>query len=173
MIKFKDEVFWDYFIHPETGMITDEHGNVKTQHLYDGYMWVFIHSNAMQVHCIQAHTAWGYTKGFDAHHRDGNKLNNDLYNLEYLPHEKHSSITHKGKIISEAERKHHSEVMKGHEPPNKGKKMSEEQKHKLSEIKKGKPSPFKGRHLSDEVKKKLSDAHKGKKYKPRKLHLMP
>ena len=93
MIRYRNEVFWDYFIHPQTGMITDEFGNVVEQHFAGDRMYVNIHGRGRRVHQIQAHTAWGYKEGCDVHHRDGNPLNNDLYNLEYITHGAHSSIT--------------------------------------------------------------------------------
>lgn len=39
----------------------------------------------------------GIPSNYVVHHRDGNKLNNKLDNLELLPHEEHLSLHHKGK----------------------------------------------------------------------------
>jgi len=151
MIRYRNEVFWDYFIHPQTGMITDEFGNVVEQHQdVRGYFFVRINSAQFIVHCIQAHTAWGYKEGFDVHHRDENKLNNDLYNLEYLPHGKHASLTNKGKVVSKETKNKISKSLIGN-------KHSEETKKKMSEAKKGRSWP-----KSEDWKKKMSEAKKGK-----------
>jgi hypothetical protein len=38
------------------------------------------------------------------HHKDGNKLNDEISNLQKISHSKHNSLHHKGKIISEETR---------------------------------------------------------------------
>ena len=51
----------------------------------------------MDVHCIQAHTKWGYNPDNDVHHKDDNKLNNALDNLDYsMSRSEHLSKTNKG-----------------------------------------------------------------------------
>lgn len=60
------------------------------------YLGVSINGIKMHVHCIQVHTAFGYIEGWDVHHINGNKKNNYLGNLEYIPHDEHVRITNKG-----------------------------------------------------------------------------
>lgn len=82
---------------------------------------------------------------------------NDYYNVSpneliFLTKSEHSSLHHKGKVVSEESKKKMSEVRKG----RKYKPHSEETKKKMSLAQKG-------RKLSEEHKKKLSESHKGKK----------
>ena len=71
----------------------------------------------------------------------------------------------KGHVVSEEQRRQHSEFMKGRTPWNKGKTgiYSEETKKKMSEAKKGKTSNRKGGHLSEEHINKLKEAWKRRK----------
>ena len=100
MIRYKDKVFDEYFIDPETAVITDKNGNIQHITRVHGRP-VFKH---MQVHRIQAYTAWGdYDSSiFDVHHLDDNKMNNSLSNLKLVEHDIHSSISNTGKPKSEA-----------------------------------------------------------------------
>ena len=170
MIRYKNKVFWDYFIHPETGMITDSAGNVLEEKVSSrGRPYVIIDGISMHVHCIQAHTKYGYIKGYDVHHQDDNRLNNDLYNLAYIPKGIHASLTNKGKAKSKETKNKISKSLigrkgkaKSKETKNKisksliGRKHSEETKKKMSEAKKGRSWP-----KSEDWKKKMSEAKKG------------
>lgn len=49
-------------------------------------------------------------EGFDVHHIDGNKLNNNIYNLELIESFKHRSEHKKGIVLSEVHRKKISEA---------------------------------------------------------------
>ena len=150
MIRYKNKVFWDYFIHPETGMITDSAGNVLEEKVSSrGRPYVIIDGISMHVHCIQAHTKYGYIKGYDVHHQDDNRLNNDLYNLAYIPKGIHASLTNKGKAKSKETKNKISKSLIG-------RKHSEETKKKMSEAKKGRSWP-----KSEDWKKKMSEAKKG------------
>lgn len=122
MIRFKDLVLEDYFIDEHTAVITDKFGNVVRQGIHNGYYSVCINACEMKVHCIQAHTKWGY-KGhkWHVHHKDGNPLNNDIKNLKYITNRKHMSITHKEKVIAENIKEHQSEIMSGENNPMYGK----------------------------------------------------
>ena len=83
------------------------------------------------------------------HHKDGNKLNNDIDNLIPMERGKHTTLHHTEVTPSEETRKKISEG-------NKGKIISDETKQKISEANKG-------RVCSEETKKKISEKHKGKK----------
>ena len=148
MIRFKNEIYWDYFIHPVTGMITDEKGNIVEEKIYQCRPRVMIHGKPMAVHQIQSHTFYGYNgPTWHVHHRDGNPLNNDLYNLIYLPQEIHISLESKGRHRSKESRLKNRTA-------HLGKKASKETKEKMSKSRKG--------HLTtDSTKEKISNALKG------------
>ena len=77
--------------------------------------------------------------------------------LVYLRVAEHTSLHHKGRVRSEAERLNVSKGHLGHTPWNKGKKgcYSEEHLQRLREA-------HKGKKLSEEHKRKVSEALKGK-----------
>ena len=143
MIRFKNKLYEDYFIDPETAIITDKNGVIQNniKHSTNGYLKF----KGMYVHCIQAHTAWGYKKGFDIHHLDENKLNNTLSNLQYVLRSEHNKLHKKGKATW-----------------TQGKHLSEETKCKISQANLGKTGWNKGKHLSEETKCKISQAQLGK-----------
>ena len=91
--------------------------------------------------------------GYDVHHVDGDTLNNSILNLEYIPHEIHSSISCKGRKLSP---EHIQKIVNARI----GWHHTEESKTKMSEALKGKPSPMKGKHQSAEAKAKLSSSIK-------------
>ena len=125
MIRFKNKLYEDYFIDPETAIITDKNGVIQNniKHSTNGYLKF----KGMYVHCIQAHTAWGYKKGFDIHHLDENKLNNTLSNLQYVLRSEHNKLHKKGKATW-----------------TQGKHLSEETKCKISQAQLGKTAWNKG-----------------------------
>lgn len=84
-------------------------------------------------------------EGYVIHHKNGNKLDNCILNLQMMRHSDHIS--------------HH---MSGKNHPLYGTKLSEETKRKISDSIKGEKHPWYGRHHTEETKKKISDAHKGK-----------
>ena len=107
------------------------------------------------------------------HHEDGNKLNNNIWNLVPMRNDEHTIIHHqgktlsdetkkkisksnKGKIVSEEGRKNMSEAHKGNSP-------SLETRKKLSEANKGEKSYWYGKHHSEETKEKIRNAHLGLK----------
>ena len=63
------------------------------------------------------------------------------------------SDRHKGKIISEEQRKHHSEIMKG-------RTHTEETKRKISESCRGCKNGMYGKKHNEETKKKMCEVHK-------------
>lgn len=116
MIRYKDKTFEDYNIDPITAVITDKNGVVQKTDLQQSRP----RFKKMPVHCIMAHTYYGYKLGYDVHHLDENPLNNALSNLVYLTHAEHARL-HK---IGNAYRK--------------GKPLSEETRVKISASQKGK-----------------------------------
>lgn len=85
-------------------------------------------------------------KGYDIHHKDFNKLNDSIDNLECITKSKHQAI----------HRKHNKEI--GKEEPAAGHAYicSEETKQKLSEVLQGVNTWSKGISISEETKKKIS-----------------
>lgn len=167
MIRWCEKVFENYFIDEETAVITDKDGNVVKQYTTPTYSRP--RCMGMPVHQIQAHTKWGYHKGWDVHHKDDDPFNNAVSNLEYIPHEKHASISHTGKQYKMTKEEHDewvkklSESHKGQIPVNKGLKgqyhLSEETRKKMSEARKGHPSYTLGRQHSEETKQKMRKPH--------------
>jgi hypothetical protein len=149
MIRYKYKIYEDFFIDPETAIITDKNGVVQETHIKNGRPCF----HSMQIHRIQVHTHLDYKKGLIIHHLDHNKMNNSLANLVYLTTSEHMGIHKKGRNFSEETKKKMSEA-------HKGRTLSEETKEKLSKAMQGK---LKGTHLSDETKEKLSKAMQGKK----------
>lgn len=96
MIRYKEQVFKDYFIDPETAIITDKNGIVQEQKLHQGRL----EFKGMRVHVIQA---WTYkykemkkildeTGDVNVHHDDRNPLNNTLSNLIPMSREAHGDL---------------------------------------------------------------------------------
>lgn len=52
-------------------------------------------------------------KGYIIHHKDGNKLNNCIMNLELIKFTSHNSLHHKNKIVSDETKNKQSIVKKG------------------------------------------------------------
>ena len=176
MIKYKDTILENFFIDPVTAVITNSKGEVQKTYIHGGRL----EFKKMSIHAIQAHTHYGYKKGFDIHHIDENKFNNALSNLIYLTRSEHSKIhangnknmfgkhhseetkrkiaeSHKGRTLSEDTKRKISES-------HKGKKLSDETKKKLSESISGENHPLYGKHHSEETKQKMSAAKKGRHF---------
>ena len=116
-------------------------------------------------------------KKFDdnIHHKDGNRNNNHISNLEKIKHGEHSSLHNKGKVFTKEHRNNLSKAMTGvprHSEEskkkislaNKGKTLSVETRKKMSKAKQGKSNPFFGKTHTKEVKYRISEAHKGMKH---------
>ena len=149
MIRYKDTILEDYFIDPETAVITNSKGEIQKTKIIDGRP-VFKY---MEIHRIQVHTHLGYKKGCDIHHLDENKMNNSLENLVYLTKSEHTKIHANGRTLSEETKKKIGEASKGRISPMKGKTLSEEVKKQISEA-------LKGRTLSSETKNKIGEVSK-------------
>ena len=90
-------------------------------------------------------------EGYDIHHKDENKMNNDISNLILLTRSEHMKLHGKDKEFFKG--KHHSEESrKKISEANKGKKRSEETKRKISKtrikngVAKGENNPMYGVH---------------------------
>ena len=120
MIKYKNKIFPEYFIDPETAIITNSKGEIQKIKIIDGRPYFKGH----KLYEWQVHTHLGYKLGMDIHHLDENKMNNSLSNLVYLTHSEHSKI--------------HNKI---------GKKLSDETKQKMSEAKRGEKHPLYGKRF--------------------------
>ena len=126
MIKFRNKTLEDYFIDPVTAVITNSKGEIQKTKIIRGRPCF----KRMAIHVIQAHTKYGYKKGYDVHHLDENKMNNALSNLAYLTHSEHAMIHKKGeknplygKHHSLETRRKMSVAHTGKSPTNKGKRF--------------------------------------------------
>lgn len=150
MIRYKDTILENYSINPVTAIITNSKGEIQKTSIHkNGYVYF----KNMYIHIIQAHTNYGYKKGFDVHHIDENKLNNSLSNLIYLTKSEHTIIHKKGKHCTE-------DVKRKIRKANKGKSHSEETKLKISKAIKGERNGMFGKHHSEDVKNKISYSSK-------------
>lgn len=100
-----------------------------------------------------------FPKGYVIHHKDGNKQNNCILNLQLMRNTDHLSLHHKGKTISEEHKQRIRKANKGKQR-NLGFKHSEESKQKMSIAKKGNKNRL-GKYHSEESKRKMSESHKG------------
>jgi hypothetical protein len=96
MIKINNTILENYFIDPETAIITDKNGIIQeTRIKYGRRYW-----KKFPVYKYQMHTHVGYIPNMHIHHKDFNKLNDSLSNLEYLSNAEHTKIHHKGKKVT-------------------------------------------------------------------------
>jgi hypothetical protein len=94
------------------------------------------HQRTKPSHLYLHREVYKYFKGpisddCDVHHLDGDRFNNDVSNLVALPHSKHLSVTHMGRVNSESHRKKISVWLNKHHPM-KGKHLSLETRQKIS-----------------------------------------
>ena len=170
MIRLSETKVDERFNISDDGTITALDGTV--QKTYFKQNREFFH--AVLIYRILMYTRYGWRDGriWHVHHIDGNPLNNNINNLQYLTSKDHASITNKGKTFSEEHKKKIGNSNKG---KRKGCHLSDETKKKLSNALKGRIKPEKagfkkgvipwnaGKHLSDNIKQKISISNKGKR----------
>jgi hypothetical protein len=85
------------------------------------------------------------------HHEDGNRANNEIWNLIPMTSQEHASLHHAGKVCSEETKRKMSESTKGF-------KHTEETKKKMSISKTGENNPryWQGKERSLDTRKKIS-----------------
>lgn len=67
-------------------------------YLYNGYPCISISHEKYRIHQLLGEFIFGsIRKGYVIHHIDGNRLNNNSDNLQYLSHSAHSKLHNKGK----------------------------------------------------------------------------
>lgn len=163
MIRLRNKIYEDYFIDPETAIITDKNGIVQETTIKDGRRtWK---GNAI---CkIQMHTHNGYIKNMHVHHIDQNKLNDTLSNLIYLTPQEHSKLhannrdeLHNKKISATVKKMMTSKYKKKISEWTKA-GMTPEVREKISRARRGKAPWNKGKTCSEETKKKLSKSCSG------------
>ena len=109
-------------------------------------------------------------KGHIVHHKDGNKTNNCILNLQLMRWGTHTSLHNigntnmLGKKHSKESIKKMSESKKGENHYNYGKHLSKEHKKKLSKAFSGENNPMYGKQHSEETKQKMSNAKKGENH---------
>lgn len=115
-----------------------------------GYYWrtksgrcVYLHREVYEKHY------GSIPKGYIVHHKDGDKLNNSIDNLELMSRAEHASIHHKGVPKTDEMRRKSSQTKMGHI-------VSQETREKIRR-------KLKGRSLSEETKRKMSITRTGKK----------
>lgn len=125
MIRFKDLVFEEYSIDPATAVITDKCGNVLRQSKHRGRPIVYLNGESITVHCIQAHTHIGYDKKLVVHHKDFDKTNNAVDNLQLMTKAEHAHVHYEYTLKGKG-------WQKGQPAHNKGVPCSYEQRAKIS-----------------------------------------
>ena len=104
----------------------------------DGYRYAYLKDIGWRyVHRLVYETFVGpIPEGLEINHKDGNKLNNTVANLEATTHQK--NIEHSYKVLKR-------KILRGKDHWNYGKTLSEETRQRMSEAKRGYKHPkFKG-----------------------------
>lgn len=119
-----------------------------------GYLRIGLHKNGKQVNClvhrIVAQVFLENPNNLpEVNHKDENKENNNVENLEWCDRQYNAQYSLKGKTLSE---EHKHKISEG----NKNKRLSEEHKQKLL-------GSIKGKQKTEEHKRKISEGKKGKK----------
>jgi hypothetical protein len=130
----------------------------------DDYGYYRVHSNekgnrGKRLHILIFEDFYKFKipKGYLIHHKNGDKLNNCILNLQLLSKKEHSAL-HKP---SEETKQKMSNAHQGVNNPMYGKHHTEESKMKISQAHKGENHHYYGKQLSQEHKQKLSKAKQG------------
>jgi len=111
--------------------------------------------------------------GYCIHHIDGNKLNDNISNLEKLTLKEHAKLHSMGKNNNMYGKQHSLETRKKMSGSHIGFRHTEEAKRKMSERRinyRGENHPLYGTHPSEETKSKISKSLKGNKSRLGKYH---
>lgn len=87
-VIFRNQTYTGYFV-SDNGKVFGQRGNVLTPAIDGGgYYHISLHKNkqstTVKIHHIVTEAFWGPKGGLHVNHKDGNKLNNNLSNLEYV-----------------------------------------------------------------------------------------
>jgi len=139
--------------------IQTKYGNASE----DSYGYYRIHSNEKgnrgeYLHRLIFQEFYGkIPKGFHIHHKNGNRKDNCILNLQLIRNKDHSALHKPSKETKEKMSKAH----RGKNNPMYGKKHTNETLKKMSESHQGENHPLYGKHLSEEWKQKISETKKG------------
>lgn len=142
-----------------------------------GYVRVYANGTERKQHDLVWEAANGpIPPGFDVHHKNEDKADNRLENLELVEHGKHSAAHTAGRIRSAETRARISQAKRGNVPWNKGQPgykvsphkapPSPETRAKLSAALKGRQAWNTGKPWSEATRARISLAHKGKRPSP-------
>lgn len=139
---------YDYYVIFSDGRVWSKYTNkFLKQFVVNGYLKVRIKNKLVSVHRLVAEAFIPNPNNLpQVNHKDENKLNNDVSNLEWCDAKYNSSYGTRAERLSAA--------LRG---KPKG-PMSEEHKSSISNTLKGRPSPNKGRIRSEEARRKQAES---------------
>lgn len=105
-------------------------------------------------------------KDWVVHHDDGNKLNNEIWNLIPMPLGDHSTLHNSGEKNWMYGKTHSDEVKQIISKRFKGTSLTDEHKKKISDAISGENHPLYGKHHSEETKQKLREVNKNRIFTP-------
>ena len=128
----------------------------------NGYLQIDLYKNNVKkkyyIHrlVLMAFSPCENMQELEVNHKDENKENNALDNLEWCEHKYNCDYGTRNEKVSNGNKG--KEGLKGEKHPMYGKHHSEETRKKISEATKGENNPFYGKHHTEETKKKISEA---------------